>query len=198
MRYQIDKLVKTAITGTTNANDPLKLKANPANFDGSEDSDEDDSEDDDKLRAEKRKSTTAAGSSDKYVPPKITSMPYEDEESIAQKNRDKARKRAINSALIDEWKEEFLDTPVEISGSSRAQQQLTREMKERERYEEDNFVRLPMTKEERHRQKKFSTMGALGDEITSFRGSLGGSESSKKRKKGGKGKKGGGKRRKFN
>lgn len=195
LRYQIDKLVKTAITGTTNANDPLKLKANPSNFDES-DSDEDDSDDDDKLKAEKRKSTTAGGSSDKYVPPKITSMPYEDEESIAQKQRDKIRKRAINSALIDEWKEEFLDTPIEISGSSRAQQQLSREMKERERYEEENFVRLPMTKEERHRQKRLSTMGALGDEITSFRGSLGGSGNSKKRK-GGKGKKGGGKKRKF-
>lgn len=198
LRYQIDKLVKTAITGTTNANDPLKLKANPANFD-EDDSDSDASDEsggDDGLKREKRKSSTAAGSSDKYVPPKITSMPYEDEESNAQKQREKARKRAINSALIDEWKEEFLDTPVEIMGSSRAQQQLSREMKERERYEEDNLVRLPMTKEERHRQKRLSTMGALGDEITSFRGSLASSGNNKKRKKGGKGKKGA-KRRKF-
>lgn len=146
-----------------------------------------------------RKRTTDGGDNynDKYVPPKITSMPYEDEESNAQKLRDRARKRAINSALIDEWKEEFLDTPVEIMGSSRAQQQMTREMKERERYEEDNFVRLPMTKEERHRQKRLSTMGALGDEITSFRGASSNSGSSNKRKKGGKRKGGGGKKRKF-
>lgn len=198
MRYQIDKLVKTAITGTTNANDPLKLKANPANFiDDNSDSSDASDDDDDELRKEKRKSATGAGSSsDKYVPPKITSMPYEDEESSAQKQRERARKRAINSALIDEWKEEFLDTPTEIMGSSRAQQQLSREMKERERFEEDNFVRLPMTKEERHRQKRLSTMGGLGDEITSFRGSIGGSSSSKKRKQN-FGKKGGGKKRKF-
>ena len=68
-------------------------------------------------------------------------------------------------------------------------------MKERERYEEDNFVRLPMTKEERHRQKRLSTMEALGDEITSFRSSSHGG-SNKKRKNSGKGKKGG-KKRKF-
>lgn len=195
-------MVKTAITGKTNANDLLKLKANPSNFDDdnsdSDASNEDDESDEgDKVKKEKRKlSATAGSSSDKYVPPKITPMPYEDDESIAQKQRERARKRAINSAFIDEWKEEFLDTPVEITSSSRAQQQLSREMKERERYEEENFVRLPMTREERHRQKKLSTMGALGEEITSFRGSLGGGTSSKKRKKIGKGKKGG-KRRKF-
>lgn len=199
LRYQIDKLVKTAITGTTNANDPLKLKANPANFDDdNSDSDaSDDSDVDDESRAERRKSSAAAGSSsDKYVPPKITSMPYEDEESAAQKQRERTRKRAINSALIDEWKEEFLDTPVEILGSSRAQQQLSREAKERERYEEENFVRLPMTREERHRQKRLSTMGALGDEVTGHRGALSSNGNSKKRQKGGRGKKGG-KRRKI-
>jgi U3 small nucleolar ribonucleoprotein protein LCP5 len=189
--------VKTAITGTTNANDLLKLKANPGNFDeDNSDSDGSDVSDDNELKAEKRKSSAAAGtSSDKYVPPRITSMPYEeDEKSEAQKQRERSRKRAINSALIDEWKEEFLDTPIEISQSSRAQKQLSREMKERERYEEENFVRLPVTKEERHRQKRLSTMGALGEEITSFRGS---SANSNKRKRPGKGKKGGGKRRKF-
>jgi U3 small nucleolar ribonucleoprotein protein LCP5 len=194
--------VKTAITGTTNANDLLKLKANPGNFDDEDNSNSDGSDDDvsdNEMKVERRKTSTAAGSSsDKYVPPKITSMPYEDDESSAQKQRERARKRVINSALIDEWKEEFLDTPVEIMGSSRAQQQLSREMKERERYEEENFVRLPMTKEERHRQKRLSTMGALGEEITSFRGSLGSGGNSNKRKRTGKGKKGGGgKRRKF-
>lgn len=131
----------------------------------------------------------------KYVPPKLTSMPYDDETAAEkqEKLRERARKRTMNSTLIDEWKEEFLDTPVEISGGSRAQQMVSKAMKERERYEEDNLTRLPMTKAEKHRQKRLSTMGGLGDELTSFAGM--GSGAGKKRK--GVGKKKGGKKRKF-
>lgn len=200
MRYQIDKLVKTAITGTSSANDPLKFKANPNNLmsqfgddesSGSESEDDEDNEQK-KLR-KKKKSTDDDGNEEiaKYVPPKITPMPYEDDESNAKKQRDRARKRAVNSALIDEWKEEFLDTPVEIMGSSRAQQTISKEMKERERYEEENFVRLPMTKAERERHRKLSTMTTLGDELTGYSGN-------RKRKVGKNSKrKGGGKKRKF-
>jgi U3 small nucleolar ribonucleoprotein protein LCP5 len=205
LRYQIDKLVKTAITGTSNSNDPLKFKANPGNllsqFDGSDNESSDDS-DEDELQGEKRKKKKSGGIHNddgseeipKYVPPKLTSMPYEDDESIAQKQRDRAKKRAINSALIDEWKEEFLDTPVEIMGSSRAQQIVSREMKERERYEEDNFVRLPMTKADRHRQKRLSTMGTLAEEVTGYGGN---NNSNSKKRKGGKSGKKSGKKRKF-
>jgi U3 small nucleolar ribonucleoprotein protein LCP5 len=204
LRYQIDKLVKTAITGATNSSDPLKFKANPSNlmsqFNDSEDesseseSDEDGSHERRKMSKKKKNRDVDIDNNDenvaKYVPPKLTSMPYEDDESVAEKQRQRARKRAINSALVDEWKEEFLDTPIEIAGSSRAQQMVSREMKERERFEEENYLRLPTTKADKHRQKRLSTMGMLGDEIT---GSFGGS--SKKRK--GAGKKKSGKRRKF-
>jgi U3 small nucleolar ribonucleoprotein protein LCP5 len=201
LRYQIDKLVKTAVTGTTNASDPLNFKANPNNLlsqmNGSED--ESDSESDDEPSTTQRKKKTKSGMFDeeteevgKYVPPKLTSMPYDEDETAAEKQeklRERARKRAINSTLIDEWKEEFLDTPVEISGGSRAQQMISRAMKERERYEEDNLTRLPMTKAEKHRQSRLSTIGVLGDEVT------GSSSGAKKRK--GAGKKKGGKKRKF-
>ncbi|KAL7042781.1 hypothetical protein ACKWTF_001276 [Chironomus riparius] len=205
LRYQIDKLVKTAITGTTNANDPLKFKANPSNlmsqFDDSDDNDSssmsenDESNEMRKKRNKKREMDDDGDEKEvgKYVPPKITSMPYDDDESTAQKQRERARKRAINSALIDEWKEEFLDTPVEIHGSSRAQQMVSREMKERERYEEENLVRLPMTRIERHRQKRLSTMGSLGDELTGFSGSL--SSKNSRKRKGGSG--AGGKKKKM-
>lgn len=198
LRYQIDKLVKTAVTGTTNASDPLNFKANPGNL---ADESSSESEDDDESSARQKKktkndSTETAEEVAKYVPPKLTSMPY-DEETAAEKQeklRERARKRAANSSLIDEWKEEFLDTPVEISGGSRAQQMISKAMKERERYEEENFTRLSMSKAEKHRQKRLSTMGVLGDELTNFGGMNEGS-SGKKRKGGSKKK--GGKKRKF-
>lgn len=200
LRYQIDKLVKTAVTGSTNASDPLNFKANPSNLMSQMNHSEDDSEsesEDEPSTIQRKKKTKHDMSEEteeigKYVPPKLTSMPYDDDETAAEKQeklRERARKRAINSTLIDEWKEEFLDTPVEISGGSRAQQMISRAMKERERYEEDNLTRLPMSKADKHRQSRLSTMGVLGDELT------GHSSGGNKRKSAGKKK--GGKKRKF-
>lgn len=149
------------------------------------------------FKKKKKKEQSETEEIAKYVPPKLTSMPYEDDETAAAKQKERSRKSAINSTLIDEWKEEFLDTPVEISGGSRAQQMISRAMKERERYEEDNFVRLPMTKADKHRQKRLSTMGSLGDELTGFSGmdSSNGKGGARKRK--GTGKKKASKKRKF-
>lgn len=193
--------MKTAVTGTTNASDPLNFKANPSNLMSNlNDSDESESESEEEssVKKKKAKKTNEMDETEeiaKYVPPKLTSMPYDDETAAEkqEKLRERARKRTINSTLIDEWKEEFMDTPVEISGGSRAQQMVSKAMKERERYEEDNLTRLPMTKAEKHRQKRLSTMGGLGDELTSFAGMNSGA--GKKRK--GAAKKKGGKKRKF-
>lgn len=205
LRYQIDKLVKTAVTGTTNASDPLNFKANPGNLISqmnASDDDESESEPEDEPNPYKKKKKISKDDDfeneeiAKYVPPKLTSMPYDADETAAEKQeklREQARKRAANSTLIDEWKEEFLDTPIEISGGSRAQQMISKEMKERERYEEDNFTRLPMSKAEKHRQKRLSTMGVLGDELTNF----GGMSASSGKKRKGASKKKGGKKRKF-
>lgn len=212
LRYQVDKLVKTAVTGTVNASDPLNFKANPDNLASDDDDDESDDAESDrgKPKSSKKKKSKDIDDEDdedqdkvkKYVPPKITPMPY-DEDTAAEKEmklRERARKRALNSSLIDEWKEEFLDTPIEISGSSRAQQIVQKEMRDRERYEEDNLVRLPMTKDEKQRMKRLSTMGNLGDELTNFGSFIGGAGKKRKLNKAGGGgkKKKGGKKRKFN
>lgn len=57
---------------------------------------------------------------------------------------------------------------------------IGRENQRKIEYEENYMTRLPVTKQEKHRNKKISTMGQLGDELTSFGGSS--SASSKKRK----------------
>lgn len=58
-------------------------------------------------------------------------------------------------------KEEYLDTPTEITDSSRAQQMLTRAQKQKEEYEETYLTRLPVTKAEKHRQRKLTTLGNI-------------------------------------
>lgn len=68
LKYQIDKLVKTAVTGT-NANDPTTFRPNPENLiDGSE-------SDDDSDAKEKSKS-------DVYVPPKLSAVHYAGNTSV--------------------------------------------------------------------------------------------------------------------
>lgn len=61
--------------------------------------------------------------------------------------------------MIQDLKEEYLDTPTEISAGTRAQQILSRSEKEKEEYEEAYLTRLPVTKTEKHRYNKLTTLG---------------------------------------
>lgn len=115
LRYQIDKLVKTATTGVSTSTDPILYKPNPDDMmssaggagrdedDGEDDSDEededDDEEDEDEAGAAKmpRKAATA-GKSGVYVPPRIKPVYYDGDERDADKEKkalDRAKKRAI-------------------------------------------------------------------------------------------------------
>ncbi|XP_058988113.1 neuroguidin-like [Musca domestica] len=220
LRYQIDKLVKTATTGVSSTTDPILYKPNPENMltnANGDDEDEDDEDDDDSASeseedadddvngVKKPKKGATAGKPGIYVPPKIKPVYYDGDEKPEDKEKkllERAKKRAITSSMMEDLKEEYLDAPTEISSGSRAQQILSRAQKEKQEYEEAYLTRLPVTKAEKHRNRKLTTLGTLGDEIlgeisrdAALRGdSLGG----KKRKaKGGKGKKKGGKKRKF-
>lgn len=65
----------------------------------------------------------------------------------------------FSTTIIQDLKEEYLDTPTEISAGSRAQQILSKAQKEKQEYEEMYLTRLPVTKAEKHRQKKLTTLG---------------------------------------
>lgn len=168
LRYQIDKLVKTASTGVEDANDPSNFKARPdllTNQINQEVSDDESGSESDDAEIHKKLKDQV------YKPPKLTAMHFDDD-PVQEKNRkqfERLKKRALQSSIIQEMKEQYLDTPVEISEGSKASQIYNKAQKERERYEEDNFVRLPITKIDKHRQRQMTTLGTLGNEITSFR-----------------------------
>lgn len=71
--------------------------------------------------------------------------------------------RPCSSSLIQDLKEEYLDTPVEVSGGSRAQQIMSKVQKEKEEYEEAYLIRLPVSKTEKHRQRRLTTLGECAD-----------------------------------
>lgn len=111
LRYQIDKLVKTAVAGSTNTSDPTSFKPNPNNLisqipegehSNSENSDESDDENDneDGGNEEKTKKSKDSSSSKNnvYVPPKLQSVHYDGDESKVDRSKrqvERARKRAL-------------------------------------------------------------------------------------------------------
>lgn len=181
LKYQIDKLVKTA-ANTTNINDPTSFKANPEEMNQEEDSDDSD----------KDKSTTmpAEAKSNVYVPPKLSSVMYPDDKSMINKKDKLKHQASISAAIMQDLREEYLDTPLEIAQTNRAQQLLSKQQKERQEYEEEYFTRLPVQRKDKHlRRSQMTTLGSLGDEVTDFgTTNATGSGSSKRKRRPGKAK----------
>ncbi|KAJ4442401.1 hypothetical protein ANN_03987 [Periplaneta americana] len=167
LKYQIDKLVKTAATGSTGESDPTHFRANPANMMSKlEESEDSESEGEDKTSDKQDKLKMGV-----YVPPKLAAVHYDGDESHAEKQQralERARKRALGSSVMQELQEEYFDRPTEISQGDVARATLAQQHRHKEEYEESYFTRLPTTKQERHRARKMTTLGSLGDELTRF------------------------------
>lgn len=173
LKYQIDKLVKTAVTGTANTDDPSNFKANPDAFIAKIDNSDQESDSDQDSQVAGFKSTPQSRkSSNIYVPPKLAAVHYDGDETVAEKIRkagERARRRAVSGAVLRELKEEYLDAPVEDAhGLGEKHASLGRENKRKIEYEENYMTRLPVTKQEKHIRRQMTTLGTLGDEITSF------------------------------
>ncbi|XP_076632679.1 neuroguidin isoform X2 [Colletes latitarsis] len=192
LKYQIDKLVKTAVTGTTNNDDPSNFKANPDALIAKVDSIDEESDSDQDGEVDGFKSTQSR-KSNIYVPPKLAAVHYDGDETVAEKIRkagERARRRAVSGAVLRELKEEYLDAPIEDThGLSEKQVSLGRENKRKIEYEETYMTRLPVTKQEKHRRRQMTTLGTLGEEITSFGESSTVSDKKRKTQKKGKAKK---------
>jgi len=172
LKYQIDKLIKSS-TPQTNADDKqhaLNYKPNLDNLIAKDDDDgEDGASDDNEDGDGGRKSGV-------YVPPKLTAVPYEgDKLSREERRLEKARKKALNSNLIADMREELGDQPEEISDTRK--QSTKRKLKdredEREKYEEDNLTRLTLTKKDKLMKRKLGMLdevlkvgrfGGMGDD----------------------------------
>lgn len=209
LKYQIDKAVKVADSGQVSAKDPMNFKANPSALvsklgDGEEDDEE---EEDDETADGNAKGGAKDGRKDgKYVAPKNVPAYYEEErESKEAEDAKRRKKQQLSKAMIEDLKRQHLDTPEEVFDREDVmRKKQINTARERTRFEEEHFYRLPLTKKDRKAsRKKLSTVGSIGDEVTSFgsnyfsaREEEGGGGSSKKRKRG-SGAKGSKKKKKF-
>jgi len=183
LRYQVDKLVAIAEKGTVDQNDPLRFKPGALLADESESEDE-----------------TKDPATEKFKVPMNVPQFYNEGRLEERTNmEEKTKKKAISRSIMESIKEQYLDTPEEVSHKVDVmRKKMIDEESERTRIEEEHFIRLPVTKADRLRRKQMMTMGSLGEDMTSFGHSNfdDSAMSGKKRKKssGGSGKKKGSKK----
>jgi len=198
LKYQIDKAIKVADSGQVSAKDPMNFKANPAALvsklgDGEDDEEEDDGDDD--RNGDGISGGGKGGRKDgKYVAPKNVPAYYEEERDSKEAEEAKRRKKQqLSKAMIEDLKRQHLDTPEEVfEREDVMRKKQINTARERTRFEEEHFYRLPLTKKERlASRKKLSTVNSIGDEVTSFGVNYfssapegGGGGSGKKRKRG--------------
>ncbi|XP_051051665.1 neuroguidin isoform X2 [Phodopus roborovskii] len=170
LKYQIDKLVKTAVTGSLSDNDPLRFKPHPSNMISklnSEDEEEDEAGEDQSEAAGKK---AVKGASKKYVPPRLVPVHYDETEAEREQKRlDRAKRRALSSSVIRELKEQYSDAPEEIRDARHPH--VTRQSQEdqhRINYEESMMVRLSVSKREKGRRKRASVMSSQLHSLTHF------------------------------
>jgi len=162
LKYQIDKALKVCETGELSKDDPLNHRPNLDAFKGDSDSNESDEEENDSQAAKSNKSG-------KYVPPKNVPAFVDDAETLEKNEEERQKKRSLSKSILEDLRRQHSDLPDEEHTSvdtMRAKQ--IAQMKERIRYEEDNYTRLPLTKKDKHKRRQMTTMGTLGDELTYF------------------------------
>ncbi|OWR51677.1 Neuroguidin-A [Danaus plexippus plexippus] len=152
LKYQIDKLVKTSVVGQTSEDDPQAYRANPDNLVS-------------KLDDKSNKSNI-------YVPPKLAAVHYTDSLSkanIDKKTKEQAKKQLLNSSVMRELRDEYSEAPTEMSTGNHVKHSISKYEQEKTEYEESYLTRLPVTKAEKNRRKKLTTVGTIADEIIGSR-----------------------------
>ncbi|KAH9409775.1 PREDICTED: neuroguidin-like [Rhagoletis zephyria] len=177
LKYQVDKLMKVLNTGAIDQNDPMNLKPNFSSIAEGEDGEDggamnlDDVDEDESSDVKNLAMTDAKKSSNGgvYVPPRLAQMKFEDEHDRKTKALEHAKKRAMNSSIIKELRREFDDAPEEEYGSMLHQKSgIGKFLKEKKRFEEDNFIRINLTKKQKAAARKMATINSIADDVTRF------------------------------
>ena len=169
LKYQIDKCVNIAETGQISRDDPARFKANPDSL-ASKFAAEDDNEEDGSQSDEEANDDTKA--TKKYVAPKNVPAYFEGDKSKEEKESEvmvKKKKAALSHSMMRELQSQLYDAPEEISHQADVKKQkYIAQEREKEMYEEENFIRLPVTKAERQAKRNVFTVSNVGDTLTSF------------------------------
>merc|ERR1712150_350449 len=120
--------------------------------------------------------STGDGRNQLYKVPKHIPTLCEDDigsrQDTEKEDRANSKKRTLSKSILEDLRRQHLDTPEEeYHQADTMKAKHVALLKERTRYEEDNFMRLPqMSKKEKHklRSRSMTTIGNMADEITYF------------------------------
>uniref|UniRef100_A0A3Q4I8W1 Neuroguidin, EIF4E binding protein n=1 Tax=Neolamprologus brichardi TaxID=32507 RepID=A0A3Q4I8W1_NEOBR len=146
LKYQIDKLVRTAVTGSLAENDPLQLRPNPENLVSKLSESESEDETENKAASDKK---AAHSSGKKYIPPKIAPVHYGNVTGLL----DKVLQYCFGFFEIRD-KRDFQS------------ERESREELHRKNYEESMMVRLNVPKHQRNAKKR--GMMAMSNQLSSI------------------------------
>ena len=150
LSYQIDKLIKMVSISEGGNSNPLSFKPNLDNLvNKDEEVEESDGDDNSQNKGV-------------YVPPRVTAVPYEEEDKT-KKKMEKARQRSLNNALLQDLRDEYSEAPEEMrfGRNTNAKAKLQKREEERQRFEEDNFRRLAVTKKDRLMKRKLNDLDTV-------------------------------------
>lgn len=163
MKYQIDKMLKVAVSGGKDMDESLNYAPNPDQLLG-QDGQDDDEEDGEGVSSAK---------DGVYRAPRLASVPYEEEEreqAKKAKKDERNRKRLQKSTILSELREEFSERPTEIlaSGSGAIDKEMAREEAEKKDYEESRFVRLVTSRKDKIRKRQREQEANRADNVGSI------------------------------
>jgi U3 small nucleolar ribonucleoprotein protein LCP5 len=151
LKYQIDKLVKMANGSiSSELQDPLQFKPNPKNMINSEDEEDQKDKDSEETKL--------------YRPPKIVPMHFEEKpisRNIGELSK-REQRRAAKSRLLRDLQEQYDSRPEELTaagtgyGLHEVATKMDEKLLEKQRYEEENFMRFTLTREEKKARKRMN------------------------------------------
>jgi U3 small nucleolar ribonucleoprotein protein LCP5 len=104
-----------------------------------------------------------------YVPPKVAQMRFDEENDRKVKAFERAKKRAMNSSIIQELRREFDDGPEEVVDSLHSNRSKANKfIKDKTAYEEEYLTRMNLTKKQQNQTKQVMSMSSLSTGITRF------------------------------
>jgi len=175
LKYQMDKFTRLANSNAVEAaaaatDDPLHFKPNLASLDADDDDEEEASDEEEGAAKDNTKDK-------KYVVPKHVPTLPDDEltrQEMEMESQKKAKKKTLSKSIMEDLKRQYMETPEEEFNHGQGGLMKAKhiaEMRERTRYEEDNYMRLPeMSKKEKHKRgrKSMTTVATVGNELTYF------------------------------
>ncbi len=185
LKYPIEKLLSlqsssfaaAGVSDFNTAEDPLAYK--PQLADEEEDDDDEDDEDGAKIASFERGESNESKSETIYQAPRLQAVPYtHDATHTSEVQQKRLRQRLRAGEIAQALRHEFTETPEtednqgagERINATREYQRMEQRQNEKRKYEEDNFVRLTVTRQEKKERKRlqrenYSNLGSLAANV---------------------------------